>query len=464
VSGDLAGGVYLSADGLERFLADRRWSGARGGALRVLDVSGLWTLRESPPTALATVRVSVDGAAPYELLVPVVALGVDAVEDAALDAGFRGWLYGAVREGRALAGGDLLAAPLDGAVLPPSAASRVSSAEQSNTSLVYADAGVMLKLFRRVEAGENPDVEIGRFLARRGFAHTPRLLGTLTLRRPAGDAVVGMAQQLVPVAEDAWAHAVRAAAAFLAGDAGGDYASEAGRLGAVTRGLHDALAGDASDPDFAPERATAAHVARWAAAAERALDDAVRAAESSAAPGAAVLHARVADVRRLIARTAANLGDDAGAAMRHHGDYHLGQVIRGAEMDGVPGGVFVIDFEGEPAKPLAERRAKHSPLRDVAGMLRSFGYAAAFAERAGDGSADVAARAAAWESAARGAFTDAYFAGGEAPYLPSTRAGVGALLALFELEKAVYEVAYELRNRPDWVGIPLAGLLRALGA
>jgi maltose alpha-D-glucosyltransferase/alpha-amylase len=458
---------YLDVAGLGPFLAGRRWAGARAGLLRVLDVPTLAPLRADPaagdpPAALATVRVALDGGAPYELLVPFTAAAGGAIEDATLDPGFRAWLYDAVREGRTLGDGALVAAPLDGAALPPPGASRVSSAEQSNTSLVYPEAGVMLKLFRRVEAGENPDVEVGRFLARRDFPHTPRLLGTLTLRRPGGDAVVGMAQRLVPGAEDAWAHAVRAAAAFLAGDAGGDYGAEAARLGAVTRALHDALASDPADPDFAPARATAAHVARWTAAAERALGAAVRASEGSAAPGAAVLHARQAEVRAAVARAAAGLGDDAGAAVRHHGDYHLGQVIRGAD-----GALYVIDFEGEPAKPLAERRARHSPLRDVAGMLRSFGYAAAFARRADAGPA-AASRADAWEQGARGAFLAAYFtpAAGAGPgpaYLPASPAGARALLALFELEKLVYEVTYELQNRPDWVDIPLAGLARALG-
>ena len=149
------------------------------------------------------------------------------------------------------------------------------------------------------------------------------------------------------------------------------------------------------------------------------------------------------------------MGDGAGAAVRHHGDYHLGQVLRGAGGD-----LFVIDFEGEPAKPLAERRLKHSPLRDVAGMLRSFGYAAGFALRSGAAGGGAAARAAAWEAAARAAFVDAYFAGPRAAYLPPTPGAARALLALFELEKLVYEVRYELLNRPDWADIPL-GALRA---
>lgn len=466
-----------------RYLASRRWSGARGGVLRVLEGGGTAVLFEEPPVDLHVVPVVVGGGAPYELLLPLItrpadhpgapsraecvaALGGSVVFDATLDAEFRMRLLDAVRAGRPFASPAVVAQPLDGAAVPTARSSRVGTAEQSNTSMLY-DEAVILKLFRRVEVGENPDVEIGRFLARRDFPHVPRLYGTLTLRRAAGDAVIGMAQALVAGAEDAWAYAVRAAGAAVQGSAAPDgYAADAARLGTVTRALHDALASDPADPDFAPERANAAHVGRWAAAAERALEAAVDAAAASTAPGAIMLRASRGDVAALVAAAAEALGDDAGWAIRHHGDYHLGQVLRRPDGD-----LFVIDFEGEPARPLAERRAKHSPLRDVAGMLRSFAYAAAFAERAaGDSAGAGAAEAgAAWERAARAAFLDGYFGGAyvggpRAPYLPTTRAGADALLALFELEKLVYEVRYELQNRPDWAGIPLGGLARALAA
>jgi maltose alpha-D-glucosyltransferase/alpha-amylase len=265
-----------------------------------------------------------------------------------------------------------------------------------------------------------------------------------------------MAQALVDGAEDAWAYATRAAAAAVqAGGPEGAYAAEAARLGAVTRALHDALASDPADPDFAPEPAGAAHVARWAANTRRAVAEAAESARAAGGAAAALLGARRAAVDALVDAAVAAVGDGAGAAVRHHGDYHLGQVLRGAGGD-----LFVIDFEGEPAKPLAERRLKHSPLRDVAGMLRSFGYAAGFALRSGAAGGGAAARAAAWEAAARAAFVDAYFAGPRAAYLPPTPGAARALLALFELEKLVYEVRYELLNRPDWADIPL-GALRA---
>lgn len=462
---------------IARYLAARRWAGARGGALRVLEGGATAVPFEEPPVDMHVVPVAVGGGAPYELLLPLVtrpaghpdappraecvaALGGAVVFDATLDAEFRLRLLDAVRAGRPFVSPAVVARALDGAIVPPARSSRVGTAEQSNTSIVYDDAGVILKLFRRVAVGENPDVEVGHFLARRDFPHVPRLYGTLTLRRAGGEAVIGMAQALVPGAEDAWAHAVRAARAAVQGSAPADaYAADASRLGTVTRALHDALASDPDDPDFAPERADARYVGRWAAAAGRALDAAAEAAASSEAPGAAMLRASRGDVAARIAGAAQSLGDDAGWAVRHHGDYHLGQVLRTAD-----GALYVIDFEGEPARPLAERRAKHSPLRDVAGMLRSFAYAAAFAERGAPAVAGARAAGAAWERAARGAFLGAYFAGDRAPYLPTARAGADALLALFELEKLVYEVRYELQNRPDWADIPLGALARALAA
>jgi maltose alpha-D-glucosyltransferase/alpha-amylase len=507
VSGVGGGAAAPPADAVARYLATRRWSGARGGALAV-DGGAALPLLDAPPVVLHVPRVRVAGGAPYDLLLPLAwrPLGDPALPpaadwvagdargaayDATLDAEFRRALLDAVRDGGRL-GAAVRGEPIAGAAVPAAAASRVGTAEQSNTSILY-DGGVILKLFRRVEPGLNPDVEIGRFLARRGFAHVPRLYGTLALDGAGGGAVIAMAQALVPDAEDAWAYAVRAAGRAVrgggapdgsadgpAGDAAeyaAEYAAEAARLGAVTRALHDALAADPADPDFAPEPAGAAHVARWAASAHEAVEGAARAAAASDAPGAELLRARRGDVDALVDAAARGVGAGAGSAVRHHGDYHLGQVLRTRA-----GELFVIDFEGEPARPLAERRRKHSPLRDVAGMLRSFAYAAAFAARdaAGAGAeagaeagadlgADLGARAAGWERAAREAFLAAYFAGGApaappAPYLPPTPAGADALLALFELEKLVYEVRYELLNRPDWAAIPLGALAARLTA
>jgi maltose alpha-D-glucosyltransferase/alpha-amylase len=164
-------------------------------------------------------------------------------------------------------------------------------------------------------------------------------------------------------------------------------------------------------------------------------------------------------VRGLVDGWITEISDDAGRRIRHHGDYHLGQVLQTRDGD-----FFVIDFEGEPARPLQERRTKHSALRDVAGMMRSFAYAAATcAERARPelGEADAKTRAHRWERELREAFLRGYLPEGREhpPFLPRARARLDVLLTLFETEKVLYELAYELNNRPTWVWIPLRGLV-----
>jgi trehalose synthase-fused probable maltokinase len=227
------------------------------------------------------------------------------------------------------------------------------------------------------------------------------------------------------------------------------------RLGEITGGLHVALASDPSDPDFAPQPVGPADIARWTSGIARDLD----------AP----------DIRRLLARSPA-LADGAAdrvtralAALdrlagtvktRVHGDYHLGQVLRTGD------GFAIIDFEGEPARPLAERRARQAPLRDVAGMLRSLDYAAhAVAFAATAERARALAALTAWEQRARRAFLGGYrAAAARSPValLPTAETDLVAACAAFELEKACYELRYEMNNRPDWIAIPLAGITRIL--
>jgi trehalose synthase-fused probable maltokinase len=229
-----------------------------------------------------------------------------------------------------------------------------------------------------------------------------------------------------------------------------------------------ALASDEQDPVFAPEKGSAADVAEWADAVRLATEKTFELLERSGSTGSlssevardvdAVLERRDV-VRGLVDGWVAEIGDDAGSRIRHHGDYHLGQVLQTGDGD-----FYVIDFEGEPARPLEERRAKHSALRDVAGMMRSFAYAAATcAERARPelGEADAKTRAHRWERELREAFLRGYLPDGREhpPFLPQARARLDVLLMLFETEKVLYELAYELNNRPTWVWIPLRGLV-----
>jgi trehalose synthase-fused probable maltokinase len=304
--------------------------------------------------------------------------------------------------------------------------------EQSNTSVVLGER-LILKLYRLLEPGDNPDVEVSAFLTDAGFADTPAVAGAMAYaaddREPSAAA---MLQAYVPLTGDAWAAMLR----ILADDPrqGVDLAAT---LGGLTAALHAALASRPDHPSFPARPAIGAETAAWRTSAERQLAQAVTAVDGDA-------HQRLVELAPAVtARFADTFGSAMGEARvtRIHGDYHLGQLL--ARTDG---GFSVIDFEGEPARPLAERRQPGSPMRDVAGLLRSLDYAARTVAR-GDATFDAED----WLAAAREAFIGAYGSVGE------TEAG---LLRAFELEKACYEVRYEASNRPGWLWLPLAAVDR----
>ena len=306
-------------------------------------------------------------------------------------------------------------------------------AEQSNSSLVY-DERFILKVFRRLVA-DNPDVEVTAALAAAGFSHVAQPLATW--RSTAGDDLA-MLQRFLRGGAEGWALAQTSLRdLFGTGgkpeDAGGDFGPEAERLGRITAKLHVSLA-DAfgSEPGEAKQ---------WATTIDARLGD-VRHPELD--------RDALAEVVERLAQTG-----DVGAAIRIHGDYHLGQVLHSDE------GWFVIDFEGEPVRPGDERRARSSPLRDVAGMLRSFQYASLVA--ANEHGSDVTDLAEAWEARNRAAFISSYAdAISDRHLVPSDAGAFDRVLTAFELDKAVYEVGYELAHRPDWVSVPLAGVQRLL--
>jgi maltose alpha-D-glucosyltransferase/alpha-amylase len=498
VSGALTREMLLGLDegALTRFLLARRWFGAKGGrpsAARFRDIIPLpW---DGSRMALTTVEVTVsdDRVERYQLplarLAPSVAeagssravlarvdgggLIVDAVEDPR----FLEALADALGRGDRVDGGDVrwLFEPLgDAGQQLRGQRAKVGSAEQSNTSIIYGDRAI-LKLFRRLEVGENPDVEIGRFLTTRtSFRGTPALLGSVRLDGANGSSVSAILQAFVAGSRDAWAHALDSARQCLGAPEGQEpptaFADEARALGRVTRELHDALASDPNDPEFAPQAASGADVAAWAGAAKRSINEGLALLESrmsgaalgdEATAAARVLVRRRNEFPRLVDEIEAGVRADPGARIRHHGDYHLGQVLR------TPDGAFmIIDFEGEPARSLAERRARNCPLRDVAGMLRSFAYAAATAAsdaavKAPRGVVEI--RAGRWQRDVRKAFMSGYLStepSAGARFLPVQRQSIAALSTLFEIEKVFYELKYELNNRPDWVWIPLRGIAR----
>jgi trehalose synthase-fused probable maltokinase len=318
--------------------------------------------------------------------------------------------------------------------------------EQSNSSLLYGDA-LILKLFRRVQFGPQPDTEIGWFLTEHSqFSGTPAVVGSASYTAPDGrTAAVALLQRFEPNRGDAWRTTLERLDSVLAGSALDDSVRPFTVLGRTTAELHIALANAHAAPDFAPSPIDASDIEAWRVAIR---DE--------------VLHATDALRRRQIAvdpEPMLHRADGIAALIgshkiRHHGDYHLGQVLERED-----GSFVIIDFEGEPSKPLAQRREKRSPLRDVAGMLRSFDYARNAALRAGDLADPLrVARAAEWYSAVREAFLASYLTAVRASAPTLLPPEVDAPLSALELEKAAYEVLYELNNRPDWLPIPLAAL------
>jgi maltose alpha-D-glucosyltransferase/alpha-amylase len=360
---------------------------------------------------------------------------------------------------------------------------RVPAMEQSNTGIYFGNK-LYLKGYRRVEAGINPEVEVGRFLTEVSpYPNIAEVGGVVELVEADGAATaLVLLQRFVENQGDAWSYTLdylqRTVAAPVHEPQPAEeqaangmpfefYATQAQTLGERIGALHRAFALASGDPAFDPEPVSAGEIAGWretvAADLGRTLEMLAQRVLSEALAGDAqrLVRARSALEARIRADTAPCPGL---VKTRYHGDLHLGQVLR------VQADFVIIDFEGEPARTLAERRRKHSPLRDVAGMMRSFSYAAETAHARLV--ADHAERAEplrecvdAWESAARQAFLAGYrtSSAGVASVPPSPDA-LDQLVELFVIEKALYELRYELDNRPDWVGIPIRGLLRLVDA
>ena len=329
--------------------------------------------------------------------------------------------------------------------------SRVMGAEQSNTSVVFGEEYI-LKLFRRLQPGTNPDLEITRALAEAGSAHIATPLGWIEAEVDGQPTTLAMMQCFMRSSSEGWAMATASVRdLFAEGDlhadeVGGDFAGEAERLGAATAEVHAVMA------QALPSRTAGPSESRDTARQLHERLDAAQAAVPELEPFADALRASYDAVAELPGEV---------PVQRVHGDYHLGQVLRTLD------GWVLLDFEGEPARPLAERTALMSPLRDVAGMLRSFDYAARhlLAERSHSmgssesGEPQLAYRANEWAERNRDAFCDGYArAAGADPREQDV------LLRAFELDKAVYEVVYEARNRPSWLPIPLGSIERLVGS
>lgn len=310
---------------------------------------------------------------------------------------------------------------------------RPLAVEQSNTSVVFDDA-VIMKVFRRVHDEPNPDVEVVDALTAAGYPHTARSLGTW--RR--GTRELAVVREFLAGGADGWHLAMTSLRDLYdrrcpPEECGGDFAPESTRLGAATAELHVALARAFGVSEGSP--------AAWADDLDGGLVD----APDLAGPPA------VYDALRGL--------DDPGAAIRIHGDLHLAQVMR------TDTGWYVLDFEGEPRVPISERRKPSSPLRDVAGMLRSFHYASevALKERHDPPDEELRSLAGRWVERNGDAYLDGYLAvEGAGDLLPASDAARAALLRAFQVGKAVYEIGYEREHRPDWEHIPRSAIERLL--
>jgi trehalose synthase-fused probable maltokinase len=287
-----------------------------------------------------------------------------------------------------------------------------------------------------------------RFLSERGFAHVAELSGWYQYEGELMDATFGVVQRFVPNARDGWELCLDE----LTSDPEG-FVVRLRDLGAVIGRMHTVLASDPSDPAFAPEEPSDESLALLTATIDEEIERVFLELPDDDSVGPIAGHAaQVRDRLQLLSHVGAR-----GRLIRTHGDLHLGQTMLALGEGGGTESWVVLDFEGEPARPLLERRRKRSPLRDVAGMLRSFAYAASASELQRGRTAPEG-----WEERAREAFLAGYLATVDSALVPPGEAPTRTMLSIFELEKAVYELRYELNNRPDWVGIPVAGIARLL--
>jgi maltokinase len=445
---------------LHEWLPAQRWYGDKGRAIASLSVDVAATLPGDDPAvhlAVITVRYSDGPDARYQLpfalsadlpatldhaiIGPVTSgdgrplTAYDALQDTDATARLYELLAAGDDVGRVRFGGGVTGEPLPG---------RLMGAEQSNSSVVYGDEYI-LKVFRKLSPGINPDLEVGRALAAAGCEVIAAPLAWFELDDGGEPVTLGILQPFYRGGTDGWLLAITSVRDLLADpdttadEAGGDFAPESERLGEMTAVLHRDLrtalgtepAADGDQRRTADQMLGRLDQALLIAPALREYDGAMRAVFEEFAAAAAT-----------------------GPLQRIHGDYHLGQVLRN------DAGWVALDFEGEPAKTLAERRTLMSPLRDVAAMLRSFDYASRhhLVEQANPTEA-VLRRAGEWSDRNRSAFCDGY-----ARVRGLDPRDAGPLLAAYELDKAVYEVVYETRNRPTWVGIPLSSIARLVNA
>jgi predicted trehalose synthase len=430
----------LDTDELRDWIQQQRWYASKSRSVSGVEIAERVALNERLLLALVQTRFATGTHELYQLLVTEGTFDALTEPELALE------LVRRMESSTEIDGAEGRFAFYRTGGLPPlaeDARARLVGVEQSNSSVVFEDR-VVLKLFRKLEPGINPELELLRFLTGREFESIAPLYGWYDYDGQALAATLGVAQEFLPDSVGGWElvlDRIVSDPAWLL--------DRLGDLGQVTAQMHTVLASDAGDPAFSPEEPSQEALSLLTATVDEDIERIfVRLPDDE---HVAPIAGRGQDVReRLAARAQLGAG---GRVIRTHGDYHLGQTLH------TPRGWVIIDFEGEPARPLPERRAKRSPLRDIAGMLRSFAYAtsAVQIQRGTPAPPD-------FERQARERFLGRYLAAVDSTLLPAGEAAVLNLLSIYELEKAIYELQYELDNRPDWVPIPVAGIRRLLEA
>ena len=472
-------GVFES-DILPAYVTQRRWFGAKDEAVTGVRVTRMLAMPGAQDLLLTELEVSTaQGVSTYTLPLGIAWEGEPHgpfASNLAIARIRRGRTVGLLTDGFALGdfaasvttalrnnetvavdGGELRFVATPDFDIEPDAKPEWLSAEQSNSSMVLAQKAV-LKLLRKIEPGIHPDAEMVRYLTAHGFANTPAILGEVRLDHGGETSLLMLMQRFVYNQGDGWGWTLGILERLASDDESSfsNYENFASNFGERLAEMHKVLGRPSEDAAFAPEPMTLADADQLSGRIEGQVDKALGLLsgtlfedEETAAHVSFLREQRQPLMNRIrsVARSA-----QGRTRTRIHGDLHLGQVlVTGSD-------VMIIDFEGEPAKPLAERRSKDLPLRDVAGVLRSFDYAAAVGEQ------NLPAHSETRQDRAReryAAFRDSAVSAFLKGYTGEEDAVIEPLLDLLILEKAAYEIAYEAANRPNWIGVPVAGLARA---
>ena len=460
---------------LQAWLPERRWFGSKGQKITSIEVVDQAVVDDGDPSLVfALLRVHFDDSTPDLYQVPLVVPAEGEAWDPFDDPERLAIIGELMAHGESIKG-DFGIFHFGGPGLdplsPPGKAARTLGVEQSNSSVIL-DEKVILKLFRRPGLGPNPDLELNRLLTNEGFREVPPQVGEIVYEGTIeGEEIaidLGIAQEFIHDGVEGWEATLRGLRAlydqihiedtkedikFLTEQRSAETLDSLAELGDVTGGLHIVLSREEIDPELAPQEIDHDDLAGWAKASRKTLRRLIDSGLEEIVPLKDDIEARIAAVEGV---------EDPGYKTRIQGDYHLAQVMLS------PRGWVLLDFEGEPARPLEERREKQSPLRDVAGMLRSFSYAATAVlfERAQPETEEwrkLEPWADCWEELVRERFLHAYLAKShEGRFLPAERDEIFVLLDFFEIDKALYELGYERSNRPDWIRIPLRGIHNVL--